>query len=375
MSSSTLMVRLVPLTGRNPYDTRRSVVVLEGSTDCDDGTPGSSTSTSSSRSITIGRGPLTGITDPSIPCQVFRLFFDEAQQVWASRCDVASPSTSSSTTTTSQDNNMAYINGLPWEDDQPTVQLTHGDVVSLRRSRYAYKVEIIPTLSLVRCDETKKRKISSLDDTLLHGQETTLSSNSTTSHATISDAINMATTTNTATTGITIPKEMVSSLSDDIQCSVCLDIQVHPRTLYPCGHSFCGTCLATLRQCPQCRETVTSHVPAVQLENLIATLVGIPNLLEPNDVEHYHQRKLSLAAAAAAAAPRNKKVRSTSALHTTDGNTWWCCTTVQLPDTLVGTWYTHSMMMSIRSHALVFVLVSHTITTRSSPRQAVSCRG
>ena len=317
MSSSTLMVRLVPLPGRNPYDSRRSEIILDGRVKVDEN--GRMTS---ARSITIGRGRSTGITDPSLSRQVFRLSFDDAQQVWASLCNGPEPSSLSSTSTCDDENimynpcnNMPYINGLPWEDDQPNVQLTHGDIVSLKQNRYAYRVEIVPTSSF-QCEGTKKkRKIPSLDDTL-QSQETTQSSKGTSSHTTTSsDPVTLSSTTNaaTATTGITIPKEAVSSLSDDIQCSICLDIQVHPRTLYPCGHSFCGSCLSTLQQCPQCRQTVTSHVPAVQLESLIATLVGIPNLLESNDVEHYQKRKSSLAAAAAVAAVvSSKKVRTTA---------------------------------------------------------------
>jgi len=306
-TSSEVLVRLVPLPGRNPYDTRRSVIVLDGrvKVDAETGTR------TSMRSLTIGRGRSTGITDLSLPRQVFRLSFDDAQQVWASRCE--GPSTSDEENY--YNNNMVYINGLPWEDDQPTVQLTTGDIVSLRQTTYAYRVEITTpsTSSMVRgCEGPKKRKIPTLGDAaLLLSQETTQSSKGTSRHTTTTADPVTLTPTITTGAGITIPKEAISSLSDDIQCSICLDIQVHPRTLYPCGHSFCGTCLATLQQCPQCRQTVTSHVPAVQLENLIATLVGVPNLLESTDVKHYHQRKSSLAAAASAVSSSSKKVRTT----------------------------------------------------------------
>ena len=364
MSSSTLMVRLVPLPGRNPYDSRRSEIILDGRVKVDEN--GRMTS---ARSITIGRGRSTGITDPSLSRQVFRLSFDDAQQVWASLCNGPDPS-SSSTSTCDDDNimynpcnNMPYINGLPWEDDQPNVQLTQGDIVSLKQNRYAYRVEIVPTSSF-QCEGTKKRKITSLDDTL-QSQETTQSSKGPSSHTTTSsDPVTLSSTTNaaTATTGITIPKEAVSSLSDDIQCSICLDIQVHPRTLYPCGHSFCGSCLPTLQLCPQCRQTVTSHVPAVQLESLIATLVGIPNLLESNDVEHYHKRKSSLAAAAAVAS--SKKVRTNAELHlpVLGG------VVLRLPCT-VGTRSTYAMKMDLFSHQHIRK------NTRSSPTRTLSCSG
>ena len=67
--------------------------------------------------------------------------------------------------------------------------------------------------------------------------------------------------------------ENKTRLSEEIQCCVCLDIQIHPRTLNPCGHTFCLGCVSKLETCPECREVVESHAPARMLDNLIATLV------------------------------------------------------------------------------------------------------
>ena len=90
---------------------------------------------------------------------------------------------------------------------------------------------------------------------------------------------------------IALEQQTASRLSEEIQCCICLDILLHPRTLNPCGHSFCGPCLKTLDSCPQCRENIQSHVPARQLENLVTTLMSVPNLLDADDVKHYNERK------------------------------------------------------------------------------------
>jgi hypothetical protein len=80
-------------------------------------------------------------------------------------------------------------------------------------------------------------------------------------------------------------------ISEEVICSVCLDILVYPQTLVPCGHSFCGCCRSKdLAECPQCRQVVSCSVPARHLEALINTLVSIPNILKEDDVQHYQKR-------------------------------------------------------------------------------------
>jgi len=100
-----------------------------------------------------------------------------------------------------------------------------------------------------------------------------------------------------------------AKISDDINCSVCLDILVRPQTLVPCGHSFCRSCCCSdslkngrhnrqhnnnntsfFTNCPHCRQTVESVVPSRQLESLIDTLRTVPNLLNEDDKQHYLER-------------------------------------------------------------------------------------
>ncbi|XP_061623810.1 tripartite motif-containing protein 59 isoform X2 [Phyllopteryx taeniolatus] len=52
-----------------------------------------------------------------------------------------------------------------------------------------------------------------------------------------------------------------ASFTDDLTCSICLNIFTDPVTL-PCGHSFCRPCLKGFldahHQCPQCRASLAS---------------------------------------------------------------------------------------------------------------------
>ena len=84
-----------------------------------------------------------------------------------------------------------------------------------------------------------------------------------------------------------------SSLGDQLNCAVCLERFVDPRTL-PCHHSFCIRCLrgvprqlgedCILIKCPTCRKT--SQLPEGGMDQL-PTAFLINNLLElHNQTEH-----------------------------------------------------------------------------------------
>mmetsp|Transcript_37022 Transcript_37022/g.41257 ORF Transcript_37022/g.41257 Transcript_37022/m.41257 type:complete len:221 (-) Transcript_37022:96-758(-) len=81
--------------------------------------------------------------------------------------------------------------------------------------------------------------------------------------------------------------EFSAKISEDINCSVCLDILCKPQTLISCGHSFCKSC-CSFTLCPHCRQPVEGFVASRQLENLIDTLVRVPNLLFCNDDDKQH---------------------------------------------------------------------------------------
>jgi len=98
-------------------------------------------------------------------------------------------------------------------------------------------------------------------------------------------------------------EEFSSKISNEINCAICLDIMVSPRTLAPCGHSFCRSCCfsdskkngrrgqtqtLSFSTCPHCRQTIQDTAPSRQLENLINTLVTVPNLIFRNDDDKQH---------------------------------------------------------------------------------------
>lgn len=259
----SLLVRLIPKLG-DPHEilqeglTERGELVFDS--DRNDG------------DFVVGRGPITGIVDSAVEKVAFLLSFDPTcfaeHQVKASL---------------RQESNL-FLNGFPWDTVQPHVYLSHGDVVSLDGLRYEYKIHIEARESTRSKDDSPVSKRQKIQPEVVKddGVETTKTEGEASCPPEEPPA------------GLAIPQEHATRLAEEIQCSVCLDIQVHPRTLHPCGHSFCGSCLQQLDQCPQCRKKIESHSPAIQLDGLISTLVSIPNLLDKEDVEHYHERKSSI---------------------------------------------------------------------------------
>lgn len=254
-------VRLIPKLGDprevlQPGLTERRELVLDSNND--------------GGGIIVGRGTLTGICDSDVDEEAFRLTFNE--HCYTQHLVLVSnmaPETSN-----------LYVNGLPWDEYQEHIYLGHGEVISLDGLRYEYKVHIETTYSN---DLGKKRKADSED-------VISVLSNSPEPKETLDSLAASKCEHAPSSAGTVIAEESASRISEEIQCSVCLDIQVHSRTCSPCGHSFCASCVAKLDQCPQCRKEIVSHVPAVQLDGLIAALIHVPNLLEKDDVEHYKER-------------------------------------------------------------------------------------
>lgn len=260
----SLLVRLIPTLGDPDEILQEGLaerVELVFDSDCNDG------------DFVVGRGPRTGIVDSAVENDAFQLSFDDIcfteHQVKASL---------------RQESNL-FLNGFPWDTVQPHVYLSHGDVVSLDGLRYEYKIHIEARESSRSKDNSPISKKQKVQSNVVKND----CGDATEKEGDASSRTELA----VPASGIAIPHEHASHLADEIQCSVCLDIQVHPRTVHPCGHSFCGSCLQQLDQCPQCRKKIESHSPAIQLDSLISSLVSIPNLLEKEDVEHYHERKSS----------------------------------------------------------------------------------
>ncbi|XP_059353746.1 E3 ubiquitin-protein ligase TRIM39-like isoform X2 [Carassius carassius] len=69
----------------------------------------------------------------------------------------------------------------------------------------------------------------------------------------------------------------ISSLSEEIQCSICLDVFTDPVTT-PCGHNFCKICLnkcwdnSQTCSCPYCKETFKQR-PDLKINTTLRELV------------------------------------------------------------------------------------------------------
>ena len=249
--------------------------------------------------LTLGRGQRTGISDRTIGPEVVNISFDES--CLSAQCVKV-------TLMKDSERCRVHVNGQPWRRNcwQDSANLKSGDIISLDNLRYEYKIHIsregdfppneLAVAESVEVDAFDAFIASTFQDDSLEGFPESEKIKS-------EDVISLASTPEppsrspepTADTevaaSIPLEAETASRLSDEIQCSVCLDIQVHPRTLNPCGHSFCASCLEKLEQCPQCRKTIESHVPARQLDSLVSLLVTIPKLLGEDDVKHYYERK------------------------------------------------------------------------------------
>ncbi|KAL3928822.1 MAG: hypothetical protein SGBAC_012481 [Bacillariaceae sp.] len=221
--------------------------------------------TTGATEIDLGRGSVTGIGDHSIGSSVVKVSLGSVgseMAAWA---------------TLQRDAVMCkvHVNGLPFPPGQKSVYLNSGDIISLDGLRYEYRIHI---------SELSGSASAPGSDPL--GGELGIDSEdfwSTHSH--------LASPQETMSEpGVKISPMECSQLSEEIQCSVCLEIQVNSRAIHPCGHSVCAPCISKLSDCPQCRVKISSHIPNMQLKNLICKLVSIPSLLDAEDVKSYHER-------------------------------------------------------------------------------------
>eukprot|EP00934_Nitzschia_sp_Nitz4_P004728 Nitzschia sp. Nitz4//scaffold203_size38902//1212//2795//NITZ4_007654-RA/size38902-augustus-gene-0.42-mRNA-1//1//CDS//3329541406//4718//frame0 len=251
--------------------------------------------------LNVGRGRLTGIADGAVGEAIFSLDFDEIcfreQQVRATRLPGVRAS--------------IYVNGLPWQDWEGSLYLSHGDSISLDGLRYEYKVHIQspPGEISVRASSghqevpdhpnlTARVSISSFADRNFADHDDSHSCASfpyTFASPPVSPKVHPKKAISFAPTGISLGQSSAKQLAEEVRCSICLDIQVFPCALTPCGHSYCSPCLKNLELCPQCRIPVESYVPARQFESMINVLVNVPDLLDRDDVEHFRERHLNYA--------------------------------------------------------------------------------
>ena len=77
-------------------------------------------------------------------------------------------------------------------------------------------------------------------------------------------------------------------------CPICYELMAgkahQPTLLFPCGHTFCATCLRqhlealNRKTCPYCREEVTSRAPNISLQQVIDGFVERQQLMARGEV-------------------------------------------------------------------------------------------
>lgn len=233
--------------------------------------------------VVIGRGSLTGIADHSIGKNVFSLtVVDESNAIKA-------------TLLKDSDKCRVHINGRHWQGLGATRYLRNGDFLSLDNLRYEYKLFSMNASSSSQqatVELLSNSSQASLNHSLDDEKEASAATKSVPCSPSLSEPNNELDRAASSPAPITLSKDLANRLSEDIQCSICLEIQIHSQTLVPCGHSLCSPCLVgSLVNCPVCRAPITSRVKSRQLDGLISNLVAVPGLLDAEDVQHYHVRK------------------------------------------------------------------------------------
>lgn len=144
---------------------------------------------------------------------------------------------------------ITYSDGKVLLSQGSTIRhLAHGDVVCLQKqpSGYAYRVH-------------------------LHETPTTTAT----------------TSCPTTTTPTTCP---LQEASEEVVCAVCMEIIVEATAVVPCGHTYCGACLNSLTECPNCRLAVTQTTPLKGMDSLIHKLVLSQKVFCPHDTQQYWKR-------------------------------------------------------------------------------------
>jgi hypothetical protein len=201
-----------------------------------------------------------------------------------------------------------HINGKHWQGVGETRYLRNGDYLSLDNLRYEYKLF---SVNMNHNSSSQQQQPTAVE----------LLSSSTSSQASLSSTASLdekeaadtspkcspldlddlpcspppsdVVPATSSLPAISLSEDIATRLSEDIQCSICLEIQIHSQTLVPCGHSLCYPCVVNddLQDCPTCRAQITALVPSRQLDGLISNLVAVPGLLDKEDVQQYHERK------------------------------------------------------------------------------------
>jgi hypothetical protein len=245
--------------------------------------------------VILGRNSTSGIKDTEIRRNVLKIEIDDEDLVKAQNLESTAHNNSSGHTPTS-----VHINRMKLPR-QSTAVLNNNDVIALSNEhhpehfRYEFQIYISKDgkpFSRTTLTSNSTSPCEGFLDCPSEEQQEGEPVSKKLSQATAAARTVSATRNSDDDDDENFDLSMFSDqISEEITCSVCLDIMVYPQTVSPCGHSFCGQCLIdTIKECPHCRAKVQSKVHSRHLESLITTLTTIPTLLNNDDIKHYHDR-------------------------------------------------------------------------------------
>lgn len=163
-----------------------------------------------------------------------------------------------------------WINGNPAPSNNSITTLRDGDKISLMDDRYSYLVRYRAERKV---DNVLQAKASPRKRSRNQGAAAAVQPPALT-------GLEAHTPTSTA-----LPK----ALTEEMYCSLCLELQVEPVAIIPCGHSFCKACAKQVEQCPNCRATIKGQVPNLSFANVISGLAST-SLLPYDDIMSFDER-------------------------------------------------------------------------------------
>lgn len=241
----------------------------------------------------LGDNDTTAIVDPNLSQQVIKVY-SKGGKLWAFGCRDARGS--------------ATLNGLIFTEGVRR-ELRKGDVLVLicddQKQEYIYKVG----------NPDDYRVVTAAD-----GDGTDTTSEPRKQASTTSEASQPLETASAAVAASVPQQPFPTQVSEQTMCAICFEIMWEPKTVIPCGHSFCKTCLEQQQtECAECRGPIHGNVTCLSLQNLIGDLVEVAAtkeipIFDKDDLESYQNRKHKATSTPAAVAS-NAPVVSAAVLH------------------------------------------------------------
>ena len=258
MSSSSEALHLIPVLCANStkYLTSRQVITVN----------------TDNPVLYLGDNDTTAIVDPNLSQRVVKVYFKPGGKLFAYGCRDAQGS--------------ATLNGVPLPVGGRQ-KMHKGDVLVLmsddNKQEYIYKV-----------GNPDDFRPDSADDSTADGPMKQASNTSTFAAA---QPLSTASAPVAAAAASVPQQPFPTQVSEQTMCAICFEIMLEPKTVIPCGHSFCKACLEQQQtECAECRGPIHGNVTCLSLQNLIGDLVEVAAtkdipIFDKDDLESYQNRK------------------------------------------------------------------------------------